>query len=86
MTYQSMARAVGGITTVFVLLGLTVASVIDPDIALQGEVVVLLVGLISTLLGADVASELLPLHLTLSKGGLDGGETNTSSETEEERE
>lgn len=67
MTWLKKARAVGGLATIGVLLGLFVAEFFYAGTLEPGRVRVLL-ALIAALLGLDLAGERLPFQIEVSKG------------------
>lgn len=56
--YIDIARAIGGLASILVLLGLLTLQVIEPDVEVGWPEIFLIVAMISALLGVDILSQL----------------------------
>ena len=73
MDYIELARSIAGLLVVVVLLGLVILQTVTPE-TVPGSTIALLLTLIGALLGVDLASDVLPLQLTLESGDNEGDE------------
>lgn len=75
MSARSHARAVAGVASVLVFLGLVAADTVDPTISLSLDDKLILLSLIASLLGLDMLREQLP-------GLATSGQTNGGGDDE----
>lgn len=54
MSYIRIARAIGGLLSIVVLLGLMTVEVLNPNIVVSWPRLILMVAMISALLGVDI--------------------------------
>lgn len=73
MDYIELARSIAGLLVVMVLLGLVILQTVTPE-TVPGSTIALLLALIGALLGVDLASEVLPLRLTVERADEEEGE------------
>lgn len=65
MSYQSFARATGGLLAIVTLLGLVTWHFLDPSTSLTPQTMVLLVAMVSGLLGVDIVREYTPIMVRI---------------------